>query len=115
MTSTALLETLTVYPKGQVIASGGIRNSLDIVKALSLGASAVGMAGRLLHILKTRGTSSLIQYIEELEEGIKLVMTALVAKNIPALTEVPLVISGGTAEWCKARGIDFVSYARRGN
>ncbi|AQZ47866.1 isopentenyl-diphosphate delta-isomerase Fni [Paenibacillus larvae subsp. larvae] len=115
MTSTALLETLTVYPKGQVIASGGIRNSLDIVKALSLGASAVGMAGRLLHILKTRGTSSLIQYIEELEGGIKLVMTALGAKNIPALTEVPLVISGGTAEWCKARGIDFVSYARRGN
>lgn len=39
-------------PKIAYLASGGIRNPLDIVKALALGADSVGMAGQIIYSLK---------------------------------------------------------------
>lgn len=112
-TSISLLETLSVYPRGTVIASGGIQNVLDIAKALTAGASAVGMAGTMLRVLQTEGTGALLDFIQELHEGLVLVMTALGASTIPELWNVPMVITGETAEWCSARGIELNSYANR--
>ena len=42
-----------------IISSGGIMNSLDIVKSISLGASAAGMAGVLLGKLLGDGLDAL--------------------------------------------------------
>jgi isopentenyl-diphosphate Delta-isomerase len=114
-TVVALLETLTIYPRGSVIASGGIRSPLDVVKALSLGASAVGMAGSLLRILQTEGTEAVMRFVDDIHTGVGLVMTALGADSIERLWEKPLVVSGETADWCRARGVDTYEYARRGS
>lgn len=114
-TSTALLEALSVYGRGAVVASGGITNSLEIAKALTIGASAVGMAGALLRVLRQEGMSELLQYIDDLHEGLILLMTALGAKTVQDLWNKPVVIMGETAQWCAARGIDITEYARRGN
>jgi isopentenyl-diphosphate delta-isomerase len=111
--SAALIEALQVYPYGTVIASGGIRNALDICKSLTLGASAAGIAGEFLRILHEEGISSLIQKIEEMKHHLKLLMTALGASTINELTQVPIVIGGATAEWCNARGIAVEAYAAR--
>jgi len=114
-TSVALLESLAVYPPGSVIASGGIRSPLDAVKALATGASAVGMAGSLLRIQQTEGTEALIRFVNELHDGMKLVMTALGAESIESLWDKPFVVTGETREWCRSRGIDTDAYARRGS
>lgn len=113
-TSVALLEALTVYPKGAIIASGGIRNPLEIIKALTAGASAVGMAGAFLRVLQTEGTESLLQYVDELHDGLIMVMTALGTTQIRELWNTPLVITGQTAEWCVSRGIPINEYGARG-
>ncbi|MNI43280.1 Isopentenyl-diphosphate delta-isomerase [compost metagenome] len=112
-TTTALLEALHVYPRGSIIASGGITNALEAAKALALGASVVGMAGAFLKVLNKEGTEALLRYTEELEQGLILVMTALGADRISKLWDRPIVIMGETAEWCRARGIDITEYARR--
>lgn len=114
-TSMTLLEALSVYPSGTVIASGGITNALEAAKVLTLGASAVGMAGSFLKVLRTDGVDALHAFAEELHQGLILIMTALGANSIQALTQCPVVIVGDTAEWCHARGIDLTSYAGRSN
>ncbi|MCD1260198.1 type 2 isopentenyl-diphosphate Delta-isomerase [Paenibacillus athensensis] len=114
-TAVALLETLTVFPRGSVIATGGITNALEAIKALVLGASAVGMAGAFLKVLRTEGVEALHRFAGELQTGITLLMTALGAESVEALWSVPAVITGETAEWCSARGIDITEYARRAN
>jgi isopentenyl-diphosphate delta-isomerase len=113
-TSTALLEALTVFPKGRVIASGGITNALEVCKALTLGATAVGMAGAFLRVLRMEGIESLMSFTDELHEGLTLIMTALGAPSITELWNRPVVIQGETAQWCSARGIDIHTYASRG-
>ncbi|RTE10479.1 type 2 isopentenyl-diphosphate Delta-isomerase [Paenibacillus whitsoniae] len=114
-TSMSLLETLSVYPRGAVIASGGITNALEAVKALALGASAVGMAGVFLGVLQKEGTEALHRLADDLHQGLILIMTALGASTVEALSDCPVVIGGETAGWCEARGIDISPYARRGN
>lgn len=112
-TSIALLESLTVFPRGSVIASGGIQNPVDIVKALIAGASLTGMAGAFLRVLQTEGTESLLHFVDELHSGLTMVMTALGASSIQELWNKPLVITGETAEWCVSRGININEYANR--
>ncbi|KQX68778.1 type 2 isopentenyl-diphosphate Delta-isomerase [Paenibacillus sp. Root444D2] len=112
-TSIALLEALSVYPRGGVIASGGITNALEAAKALSLGASGVGMAGAFLRVLRSEGVDALHHFADELHQGLILIMTALGANTIQALGNCPVVIIGETAEWCRARGINLTSYAER--
>jgi isopentenyl-diphosphate delta-isomerase len=114
-TSAALLEALSVYPRGHILASGGITNALEAVKALTLGASAVGMAGAFLKVLRTEGMEALLQFADELEQGLLVLMTALGASSVEQLWNRPLVIMGETAEWCRARGINITEYASRGS
>lgn len=112
-TSITLLEALSVFPKGSVIASGGITNALEAAKALVLGASAVGMAGAFLKVLRTEGVDALHSFASELHQGLILIMTALGAPSVQALSGCPVVIMGETAEWCHARSIDLTSYTGR--
>lgn len=112
-TSMALLESVSVFTGGDVIATGGIRSGLDIVKALAVGASAVGMAGVFLRTLRQEGTEALIRQIRGCHEEIRLLMTALGTPDIDSLRRAPAVIGGETAEWCRVRGIDISLWARR--
>ncbi|MCZ8520557.1 MULTISPECIES: type 2 isopentenyl-diphosphate Delta-isomerase [Paenibacillus] len=118
-TAVSLLEVLEArrFEPGReaaVIATGGITGALDIAKALLLGASAVGMAGALLRVLRLEGTPALIGFIESLHAELRLVMTALGACSIRELGRLPAVITGETAHWCAARSIDIRTYAGRG-
>jgi len=113
-TAASLLESVPCYPFGNVMASGGLQDSRDIVSALLLGAGAAGMAGQLLRVLHREGTEGLIAFVRRTEDGIRLLMTALGAATIPQLWQAPAVIGGETAHWCRERGIDTRSIARRG-
>ena len=68
-----------------ILASGGIRNPLDIVKALALGAKAVGISNYFLKILINEGKDKLISTIEEWKTEIKYLMLISNSKNIEEL------------------------------
>jgi isopentenyl-diphosphate delta-isomerase len=113
-TSASLLEVLERCGDAHVIASGGIRTGLEAVKALALGASAVGVAGRFLQVLQAEGTAALIDLIQSMHDEMRVIMTAVGASSLSRLRQVPAVITGPTGEWCRLRGIDLERYARRG-
>ncbi|GAB7386245.1 type 2 isopentenyl-diphosphate Delta-isomerase [Bacillaceae bacterium] len=113
-TCASLLEASPYLGRASLIASGGIRHALDIAKSLALGASAVGMAGTFLKLVHDAATlEEPIAYVRGLCDDLRLIMTALGAVTIRELQQVPLVITGKTAEWAARRGIDLDGYARR--
>ena len=71
--------------KIDIIASGGIRNPLDVVKCLALGANAVGVSKTFLEILVNDGKEALIDEIEKWKKELKFLMILMNAKNIDEL------------------------------
>ncbi|EAC4355553.1 type 2 isopentenyl-diphosphate Delta-isomerase [Listeria monocytogenes] len=100
-------------PKIAYLASGGIRNPLDIVKALALGADSVGMAGQIIYSLKKEGLTKTIEKLELWKEQLRSLFVLADAKNITELKTTPLIISGELAKWGTLREIDLVKLANR--
>lgn len=71
--------------KIDIIASGGIRNPLDVVKCLALGAKAVGVSKTFLEILVNDGKEALIKEIEKWKKELKFLMVLMNARNIDEL------------------------------
>lgn len=112
-TAAAICEVKASQPFLSVIGTGGIKTGLDIAKAISLGSSAVGVAGLLLRELHENGLDGLERKVESLFFELKMVMTALGAKRIDDLRRVPLLISGETFHWLEQRCIPTKPYGSR--
>ncbi|WP_017755600.1 type 2 isopentenyl-diphosphate Delta-isomerase [Calidifontibacillus oryziterrae] len=112
-TAASLVEVTLQAPLVSVISSGGLRNSLDIAKSISLGASATSFAGYFLKLLSTKGEDSLINEINMLKSNLKVIMTALGVTSISQLQKAPIIISGKTHHWLHERGIDTRLYSLR--
>lgn len=96
-----------------IIGSGGIQDPVDIAKAISLGASAVGVAGHFLKCYMDNGQEGLLNLISKTSDELKWIMTAVGASTIEELQQVPLVIAGETYHWLTQRGIDCSIYSNR--
>lgn len=112
-TPVSICEVKTSHPFISVIGTGGISNGLHIAKALSLGASLVGVAGLFLKELHYNGVEGIESTVERLHFELKMVMTALGVKKIEDLRKVPLIISGDTYHWLEQRGVATKNYATR--
>ena len=112
-TVVSLLEAQPFIKNTDIIASGGIRNPLDIVKALSLGAKAVGISGLILQMVVNLGVEETIQEINIWKKDIALIMTLLGKRTIGELTNTDLLIVHDVKEWCLARGIPYEDFANR--
>jgi len=68
-------------PQAKIIASGGLRDGIDIVKCIGLGAQLGGLAGRFLK-MAVRGTEETLQFVNTLSQEIRICMFAIGAKNL---------------------------------
>ncbi len=103
----------SVVPGIDLLASGGVRHPLDVVRALALGATGVGVAGGFLHLLLAEGEAALVDRIRIWLGQIGDIMTLLGARTVADLRDVDLLITGPVREFCELRGIDASAYARR--
>ena len=76
-----------------ITASGGIRNALEIVKSIVLGADSVGISGMFLHTLIKNGPEGLVDLITTLQSQIKDLMVMLGCRTIPELHQVRYLLS----------------------
>jgi isopentenyl-diphosphate Delta-isomerase len=111
-TAISIVEAKSISPSLPVFASGGINNSLDVVKSIALGADSVGMAGFFLKQLLESGVDETIVKTRKIHDEIKFMMLALGSQNIKTLQKVPLIISGYTHHWLNERGIDTKKYSQ---
>jgi len=98
--------------KLEIIASGGLRTGVEVVKSIALGASLGGMAKPFLE-KAVEGREALSDHVDHILREIKVVMFLLGAKNVKELGKVPVVILGRTAEWLSRRGFDVDEYVNR--
>jgi len=73
-----------------LIAGGGIRSGMDVVKSLMLGASLAGMAKPLL-IPALENPEECIKYLEMVQHQIKIAMFAMGAKSIDEVKQKVLI------------------------
>ena len=85
-TAECLQAVRAAEPDGVLIASGGIRNGIDAVKAIALGADAVGIAGPFLRAAAA-GPEAADDLARELREVLRIAMFALGERTIAELRE----------------------------
>jgi isopentenyl-diphosphate delta-isomerase len=95
-----------------VIASGGVRSGMDMAKALALGASLTSLSHPILKAA-VKGDKETETVLSILIEELRNTMFLVGAKSVEDLQKVPVVVTGKTAEWLRARGFNIENYARR--
>jgi isopentenyl-diphosphate delta-isomerase len=83
-TPLALLQLRPLQPEATLLASGGIRNGIDIVKSIILGARLAGLASPFLQPAMI-SSEQVIEAINRLKHEIKIAMFLLGIKNIDQL------------------------------
>jgi isopentenyl-diphosphate delta-isomerase len=81
------------------IATGGIQNGLDAVRALALGATAVGIARPMLQAHVRGGKAEAERFIQQVATELRAVMLLCGAPDIQALRSVPRLIFSPLREW----------------
>ena len=113
-TAISAVEIMSVLPKHvDMMVSGGIRTSLDVVKSLALGGTAAGMATPIIRMLHEKDIEYAVSWFNNILHEIKCYMLLSGTANIKGLTKVPVVITGYSKEWLIARGIDTIQYGMR--
>ena len=97
-TALALIKCRELPADLNIIASGGIRNSMDIVKAIVLGANVVGISGELLSYLIHGGYENAKKYLEEIIYKLKIIMLLLGKQNLVELQSTKYKIVGDLKE-----------------
>ncbi|MDH6349201.1 type 2 isopentenyl-diphosphate Delta-isomerase [Brevibacillus sp. FSL K6-0770] len=102
-----------IHAQSSVMATGGIRHGLDAFKAISLGAKAVGVAGALLRLIHTKSLAECLEEVDAWHHQIRVAMTALGIVQLADAINVPLLVTGKTAERARLRGIVLDQLAQR--
>lgn len=113
-TAISAMEVLSITnSSADVILSGGVRTPLDVVKALTIGGAAAGIAGPILKVLQCQGLEGAIHWYESFTTDVKRFMLLAGTRTVKELQSCPLVITGFSREWLEVRGIDITQFARR--
>lgn len=93
-TALALIKCRELSKDLGLIASGGIRNSMDIVKSLIIGGNIVGISGEILSYLLHGGYENAKDYLENTIYKMRIIMLLLGKKNIEELRNTEYKIMG---------------------
>ncbi len=83
----------------RTIASGGIRDGADVIRALALGAELVGLALPFLRAFARGGREGLDQEATGLTETLRAMMLLTGAQRVATVRKVPRVIGGKLQRW----------------
>lgn len=86
-----------------LFASGGIRDAFDIVKALSLGATMVGMSGYFLKLVMQHSIEDVLVIVQTLIDDVKGMMAVLNVEQLKDLNYVQKIYHGTVLEFINQR------------
>jgi isopentenyl-diphosphate delta-isomerase len=88
-----------------IIATGGVRNGLDVARALALGATLVGIG---LPFLKAASESyeKVCELLESIVAELKVAMQLSGSTTIAQLQQADIVVTGASREWLVLRGFE---------
>ena len=103
-TAASIIEARNAAPNSVIIGSGGLRTSLDAVKALRLGADLVGMARPFI---KAYFNGRLNEFTESFIHGLKISLMLAGARDLRELRSKPVIITSLLKEWVRSRDLEI--------
>ena len=88
-----------------LISTGGVRNGLDIARALALGATLVGIGFPFLKAA-SESYEAVCELLERFVAELKVAMQLSGAANTGQLQQVDIVVTGETRNWLTMRGFE---------
>ena len=89
-TARAIAEARNALPEALIIGSGGVRDGVDVAKAVRLGADVVGMASGVIQAA-TESTEAVVAHFQTVIRQLRTVCFCTNAANVAALKRVPLL------------------------
>jgi len=86
----------------ETIASGGIRDAGDMLRALALGARLAGLALPFLRAHERGGQRAVLALAEQLAEGLRALMLLVGARTVAELSRIPRVLGPNLRLWASA-------------
>jgi len=97
-TAESLRAVRRAAPEVDVVASGGLRDGLDVAKVLALGASLAGMAGPFL-LAAAESTDAVVEEIDVVTHVLRAAMFAIGAASIDELRGSQALVEVGRKTW----------------
>ena len=72
-------------PKFEIFVDGGVRRASDVMKAVALGATAVGIGRPMIYAMSTYGEEGICKLLEILKDEFEMNMRLVGARNIAEL------------------------------
>lgn len=91
-TAEALRQARRVAPEAVLFASGGVRDGVDVAKAVALGADLVGLAGPFLRAA-AGGVEAAVEMGQELVTALRVAMFCVGAGSLTELRSTPRLVS----------------------
>jgi isopentenyl-diphosphate delta-isomerase len=77
-------------PTLPIIASGGLKNGIDVAKCIALGANLAGFAGDFLRAADQNGVAGVVELAETITDELRIAMFCAGANDINTLAKTPL-------------------------
>ncbi len=102
-TAISIMEVRSVSGK-RLVASGGLRNGVDLAKSLVLGADIGSLAGAVLPFAVKSGESVKV-FLDAVERQLKMTMLLTGARDVESLRKVPYLLLGDLLSLAQQRGL----------
>jgi len=89
-----------------LVASGGIRNGLDVARAIALGADMAGIARMVLMAFLESGPEGARGFIEAVTYQLKTAMLLTGARNLKEMRNTPRMYTGLLLQWMNMPGLN---------
>ena len=89
-----LLQAQDLRDNVEILASGGVRNPLDMVKCLVLGAKGVGLSRTVLELVERYPVDKVVAIVNGWKDDLRLIMCALDCRTVDELKSVDYILHG---------------------
>ncbi|GEB10282.1 isopentenyl-diphosphate delta-isomerase [Streptococcus equinus] len=94
----SLLNLQDVVDTVEILASGGVRHPLDMVKCFVLGAKGVGLSRTVLELVEKYPVEQVVNIVNGWKDDLRLIMCALNCKTIADLRNIDYLLYGKLSE-----------------
>jgi len=110
-TAPSIIDTKLAAPDSVIIASGGLRTGVDVVKSIALGADLGAMA---LPVLKAavKGKEALVNLLKAVIEEVRIATFLSGSSSIRELRRKNIIIYGPLLDWLTSRGVSIKEYIK---